>query len=112
MLRLITAAAMALAGVIAATSAEAFHLVSRLSRPRPSTASESGDSMIGSTRIRVLRLALILTIVFNLLALLVLLHTTPVIFTAFMFIGQPLLVVTLILLIGAVLADLKAKELF
>jgi hypothetical protein len=63
------------------------------------------------TRVRVLQLAVVLTVVFNLLALLVLLRSTPVIFTAFMFLGQPLFVVTLILLVGAVLADLRAKGL-
>jgi hypothetical protein len=61
--------------------------------------------------VRVLQIAVALTAVFNLLALLVLLRGTPIIFTAFMFVGQPLLVVTLILLVGAVLADLRAKQL-
>jgi hypothetical protein len=61
--------------------------------------------------IRVLQIGVALTAVFNLLALLVLLRGTPIIFTAFMFVGQPLLVVTLILLVGAVLADLRAKQL-
>jgi hypothetical protein len=59
----------------------------------------------------VLQLALVLTMVFDLLALLLLARSTPVIFTIFMFVGQPLLVVALIALGGAVLADLKAKEL-
>jgi hypothetical protein len=63
------------------------------------------------TRVRVLQLALVLTMVFDLLALLLLARSTPVIFTIFMFVGQPLLVVALIALGGAVLADLKAKEL-
>lgn len=61
--------------------------------------------------VRVLQIAVALTAVFNLLALLVLLRGTPIIFTAFMFLGQPLFVVTLILLVGAVLADLRAKQL-
>ena len=61
--------------------------------------------------VRVLQIAVALTAVFNLLALLVPLRGTPIIFTAFMFVGQPLLVVTLILLVGAVLADLRAKQL-
>lgn len=63
------------------------------------------------TRVRVLQLALVLTIVFDLMALLVLVHSTPMIFTVFMFVGQPLFVVTLIALGGAVVADLRAKEL-
>jgi hypothetical protein len=62
-------------------------------------------------RVRVLQLALILTVVFDLLALLLLARSTPVIFTIFMFVGQPLLVVALIALGGAVVADLRAKEL-
>jgi hypothetical protein len=63
------------------------------------------------TRLRVLQLAIVLTVVFNLLALLVLVYGAPIIFTVFMFLGQPLFVVTLILLVGAVLADLKARQL-
>lgn len=63
-------------------------------------------------RLWVLRLALALTVLFNLLALLVLVRTTPMIFTLFMFVGQPLFVVALIALGGAVVADLRAKELF
>jgi hypothetical protein len=66
---------------------------------------------VRTTRVRVLQLALVLTMVFDLLALLLLARSTPVIFTIFMFVGQPLLVVALIALGGAVLADLKAKEL-
>jgi len=63
-------------------------------------------------RVRVLQLALVLTALFNLLALLVLVRTTPMIFTLFMFVGQPLFVVALIALGGAVVADLRAKGLF
>jgi len=62
-------------------------------------------------RVRVLQLALVLTALFNLLALLVLVRTTPTIFTLFMFFGQPLFVLALIALGGAILADLRAKEL-
>jgi hypothetical protein len=38
-------------------------------------------------------------------------HTTPIVFTLYMFVGQPLFVLAFILLIGAILADLKAKQL-
>ena len=62
-------------------------------------------------RVRVLQIALLLTVVFDLLALLVLMRTTPIVFTLFMFVGQPLVVVALIALGGAVVADLRAKEL-
>jgi len=63
------------------------------------------------TRVRVLQIALLLTIVFNLLALLVLVRATPIVFTLFMFVGQPLFMVALIALVGAIVADLRAKEL-
>jgi hypothetical protein len=52
-----------------------------------------------------------LAVLFNLLALLVMVHTTPIVFTLYMFVGQPLFVLAFILLIGAILADLKAKQL-
>jgi hypothetical protein len=61
--------------------------------------------------IRILRIAIILAAFFNLLALMVMVHTTPIIFTLFMFIGQPLFVLAFVLLVGAVLADLKARQL-
>jgi hypothetical protein len=61
--------------------------------------------------VRVLRVAIVLAALFDLLALLVMVHTTPIVFTLFMFVGQPLFVLALLLLVGAVLADLKAKEL-
>jgi hypothetical protein len=61
--------------------------------------------------IRILRIAIVLAALFNLLALLVMVHTTPIVFTLFMFIGQPLFVLALVLLVGAVLADLKASQL-
>jgi hypothetical protein len=43
--------------------------------------------------------------VVNLLALLVLLRATPILITVYMFLGQPLLMVALILLLDAVLAS-------
>ena len=61
--------------------------------------------------IRILRIAIILAALFNLLALMVMVHTTPIIFTLFMFIGQPLFVLAFVLLVGAVIADLKARQL-
>ena len=61
--------------------------------------------------IRLLRIAIVLIALFNLLALLVMVHTTPIIFTLFMFFGQPLFVLAFVLLIGAILADLRAREL-
>ena len=61
--------------------------------------------------VRILRIAIVLIALFNVLALLVMVHTTPIVFTLFMFIGQPLFVVAFVLLLGAILADLKAREL-
>jgi hypothetical protein len=60
--------------------------------------------------VRLLRLAVILAAVFNVLALLVMVHTTPIVFTLFMFVGQPLFVLAFLLLLGAVLADLRARQ--
>jgi hypothetical protein len=60
---------------------------------------------------RVLRLAIVLAVLFNLLALLVMLHATPIVFTLFMFGAQPVFLVAIILLVAAVLADLRSKNL-
>ncbi|HMB33870.1 MAG TPA: hypothetical protein VKV41_07570 [Methylomirabilota bacterium] len=57
------------------------------------------------------QIAIVLTVLFNLLALLVMIHTTPILFTLFMFVGQPLFVLALALLVGAVVADLREKQL-
>jgi hypothetical protein len=48
---------------------------------------------------------------FNVSSLLVMLHTTPIVFTLFMFVGQPLFVLAFLLLVGAIVYDLKAKDL-
>jgi len=61
--------------------------------------------------LRGFQIAIVLTVLFNLLALLVMIHTTPILFTLFMFVGQPLFVLALALLVGAVLADLREKRL-
>ena len=63
------------------------------------------------TRVRALKLAIILTALFNLLGLAVLLRGTPRVFTVFMFAGETLFVIAVILLIAGILADLRAKEL-
>jgi len=62
-------------------------------------------------RVRVLRICVVLAAVFNVFALLVLTWDKPLVFTLFMFLGQPLFVVALLLLLGAVVADLRSKEL-
>jgi hypothetical protein len=63
------------------------------------------------TRIRLLRIAIILAALFTLMALAMLIRDTPIGFTVFMFLGQPLFVVALVLLVGAVLADLRTRQL-
>ena len=63
------------------------------------------------TRVRALKIAIVLTALFNLLSLAVLLRGTPRVFTVFMFVGETLFVIAVILLIAAILADLRAKEL-
>ena len=60
---------------------------------------------------RILRIAIILVLVFNLMALVVLIRENPIAFTLFMFVGQPLFVIALILLVGAIVADLKSRQL-
>ena len=62
-------------------------------------------------RVTLLKLSVIFVALFNVLALLVLVRNSPLLFTVFMFVGQPLFVVAVLLLAGAVLADLKAKGL-
>ena len=61
--------------------------------------------------LRGFQIAIVLTLLFNLLALLVMIHTTPILFTLFMFVGQPLFVLALALLVGAAVADLREKQL-
>jgi hypothetical protein len=63
------------------------------------------------TRIRLLRIAIILAALFTLMALAMLIRDTPIGFTVFMFLGQPLFVIALVLLVGAVLADLRTRQL-
>ena len=60
--------------------------------------------------LRLLRIAIVLAAIFNVLALIVMVRTTPIAFTVFMFVGQPLFVIAFVLLLGAVLADLKARQ--
>jgi hypothetical protein len=63
------------------------------------------------SRISVLRMAIFLAALFELFALVVLVRFTPILFTLFMFFGELLFGVALLLLVGAVLADLRAKQL-
>jgi hypothetical protein len=53
---------------------------------------------------------MILVLVFNLMALVVLIRENPIAFTLFMFVGQPLFAVALVLLIGALLAELRSRQ--
>jgi hypothetical protein len=63
------------------------------------------------TRIRLLRVAIVLAALFTVMALAMLIRDTPIGFSLFMFLGQPLFLVALVLLVGAVLADLKIRQL-
>lgn len=62
------------------------------------------------TAARILRIAMLLVVVFNLMALVVLIRENPIAFTLFMFVGQPLFAIAVILLIGAVLAELRSRQ--
>jgi hypothetical protein len=63
------------------------------------------------TRIRLLRVAIVLAALFTVMALAMLIRDTPIGFSLFMFLGQPLFLVALVLLVGAVLADLRIRQL-
>jgi hypothetical protein len=62
-------------------------------------------------RVRALQLAIVLTALFDVMALVVLVRNMPIAFTIFLFLGQGVFLAALVLLAGAVLADLRAKEL-
>ncbi len=62
-------------------------------------------------RVSVLKVAVVLAALFELFALVVLGSFTPIEFTLFMFFGELLFAAALLLLVGAVLADLRAKQL-
>lgn len=62
-------------------------------------------------RVSVLRIAVLLVALFDVFALVVLVRFTPIVFTLFMFFGELLFAVALLLLVGAILADLRAKAL-
>ncbi len=61
-------------------------------------------------RLRLLRITIVLALVFNAMALLVLVRATPIIFTLFMFLAQPLFAAALILLASAVVTELRARQ--
>jgi hypothetical protein len=60
--------------------------------------------------LQLLRVAIVLALVFNLVALVVLIRPTPIAFTLFMFLAQPLMAVALVLLVVAVVAELRARQ--
>ena len=61
-------------------------------------------------RLRLLRITIVLALVFNAMALLALVRATPIIFTLFMFLAQPLFAAALILLASAVVTELRARQ--
>jgi hypothetical protein len=64
-----------------------------------------------TARGRLLRIAILLAAVFDVMALVVLVRNRPTAFAIFMFVGQPLFLAALVILGAAVLADLRSKEL-
>jgi len=64
------------------------------------------------TRVHALKIGIVLAALFNVLALLVLVWGSPIVFTVYMFLGLTLFAGALVLLLGAVLADLKAQGIF
>jgi hypothetical protein len=60
---------------------------------------------------RALKIAILLTVVFDVFAILVMVNTSPIMFTLFMFVGQPLFAVALVLLLAAQLIDLRTRGL-
>jgi hypothetical protein len=62
-------------------------------------------------RLRLVPVAIVLAIVFNVMALVTLIRATPTAFALFMFVGQPLLVVALVIVVGAVVTALRARPL-
>jgi hypothetical protein len=62
-------------------------------------------------RVSVLRIAVLLVALFDVFALVVLVRFTPIVFTLFMFFGELLIAVALLLLVGAILVELRAKDL-
>jgi hypothetical protein len=62
-------------------------------------------------RVTWLRVAIVLAVVANLLALAVLVRGTPHIVTVYMFLGPPLFLLGFVILVGAILADLRSRDL-
>ena len=62
-------------------------------------------------RVRLLQLAILLTAGFDVMALVVLVRNTPIAFAVYMFLGHALFAAALLLLVGAVLIEVRAKEL-
>ena len=62
-------------------------------------------------RVKMLQAAIVLAIVFNVLAAIVLVRARPIAFTLFMFLAQPLFAAALVLLAIAMLTELKTKRL-
>ncbi len=56
------------------------------------------------------RIALFLMLVFDVMALAVLLRVTPIGFTVFMFVAQPIFLTALILLAVAVVSEVRARQ--
>ena len=82
--------------------------MSRAGAPR----AEEGGPPLKETppRVKLLRVAIVLALVFNVMAAIVLVRATPTAFTLFMFLAQPLFAAALVLLVGVVLTELRGKR--
>jgi hypothetical protein len=61
-------------------------------------------------RLRLLRVAVALMLVFDLMALVVLARVTPIAFTLFMFLAQPLFAAALLLLAVAAIGEARGRQ--
>ena len=62
------------------------------------------------SRLKILQTAIVLALIFNVLAGIVLIRAKPIAFTLFMFLAQPLFAIALVLLAIAVLTELGGKR--
>jgi len=60
---------------------------------------------------RALRIAIVLAVMFDVFAILLMVHTTPIMFTLFMFLGQPLFAMAVLCLLAAQLIELRTRGL-
>lgn len=80
-------------------------------RPGASGAEKGGTALSDSPRkLGLLKIAIVLALIFDVLAGIVLVRAKPIAFTLFMFLAQPLFAVAVLLLAGVVLTELQGKR--